>query len=241
VRSVRPLIVVATCIPLAATALTGCKTTQQSNDRLNLRATRELASRVPVDVRRQNPEIKVEQTAVVSGAKGKGGAIVAVLKNVSDHVTNDLPIEVGVGGRPLNSGKTFTYAQTRAPALDPGEETTWVFQSDKPLPAGAPFARVGMPPSPVLATADSLPGIEATQAAAPANSTLSVKITNKSDIPQYDLEVYAGAKKGRRYVAAGATGVEHLGSNESTTVDVPLTGDAKGTHVQLFIAPIYFK
>jgi hypothetical protein len=233
--------VVATCIPLAATALTGCKTTQQSNDRLELRAKRELTSRVPVDVRKQNPEIKVERTAVVIGAKGKGGAIVAVLKNVSDHVTNDLPIEVGVGGEPLNSGKTFTYGQTRAPALDPGEETTWVFQSDKPLPAGAPFARVGTPPSPALATAGSLPGIEASQASPPANSTLSVKITNKSDIPQYDLEVYAAAKKGQRYVLAGATAVEHVGSNGSTTVDVPLTGDAKEAPVKLFVSPIYFK
>jgi hypothetical protein len=234
----------ATCVPLAATALAGCKTTQQSNDRLELRAKRELASRVPVDVRKQNPEIKVERTAVVDGAKGKGGAIVAVLKNVTGHVTNDLPIEVGVGGQPLNSGKTFTYGQTRAPALDPGEETTWVFQSDKPLPAGAPFARVGTPPSPPLATTGSLPGIEADPApgvSAAANSTLSVKITNKSDIPQYDLEVYAAARKGQRYVVAGTTGVEHLGSNGSTTVDVPLTGDAKGTRVQLFIAPIYFK
>jgi hypothetical protein len=233
--------VVASCIPLATTALAGCKTTQQSNDRLELRATREISSRVPVDVPKENPDIKVERTAVVDGAKGKGGAIVAVLKNVSDHVTNDLPIEAGVGGQPLNSGKTFTYGQTRAPALDPGEETTWVFQSDKLLPAGAPFARVGSPPSPALATTHSLPGIEASQASPPTNSTLSVKITNKSDIPQYDLEVYAAAKKGQRYVVAGATGVEHLGSNESTTVDVPLSGDAKGTSVQLFISPIYFK
>jgi hypothetical protein len=231
----------ATCIPLAATALAGCKTTQQSNDRLELRATREISSRVPVDVRKQNPEIKIERTAVVNGEKGKGGAIVVVLKNVSDHVTSDLPIEVGVGGQPLNSGKTFTYAQTRAPALDPGEETTWVFQATKPLPAGAPFARVGMPPSPALATPDSLPGIEARTASVPTNSTLSVKITNKSDIPQYDLAVYAVAKKAQRYVEAGTGELEHLGSNGGTTIDVPLTGNAKAADLQLFVSPIYFK
>ncbi|MDX6627218.1 MAG: hypothetical protein QOE56_2207 [Solirubrobacterales bacterium] len=229
---------VATCIPLAATALAGCKTTQQSNDRLELRAHRTLASRVPVDVAKQNPDIRVERTAIVDG--DKGGAIVAVLKNVSDHVTSDLPIEVGVGGQPLNSGKAFSYGQTRAPALDPGEETTWVFQTDKPLPGGAPFARVGTPPSPALATADSLPDIEASPASAPANSTLSVKITNKSDIPQYDLAVYAAAKKGQRYVVAGTGAVEHLGSNGSTTVNVPLTGDAKAS-LRLFVSPIYFK
>jgi hypothetical protein len=230
---------VATCIPLAATALAGCKTTQQSNDRLELRADRTLASRVPIDVAKQSPDVRVERTAVVDGAKG--GAIVAVLKNVSDHVTSDLPIEAGVGGQPLNSGKTFSYGQTRAPALDPGEETTWVFQSDKRLPPGAPFARVGTAPSPALATTGSLPEIDASPASGSTNSTLSVKITNKSDIPQYDLEVYAVAKKGQQYTAAGAAAIEHLGSNGSKTVDVPLAGETKGAQVQLFISPIYFK
>jgi hypothetical protein len=241
VPSVRATLLAATCIPLAVTALAGCKTTQQSNDRLELRSTRELTSRVPVDVRKQNPEIKIVQTAVVNGPREKGGAIVAVLKNVSDHVTNDLPIEVGVGGQPLNSGKTFTYAQTRAPALDPGQQTTWVFQTAKPLPGGAPFARVGTPPSPALATTGSLPEIEASPASAPTNSTLSVKITNKSDIPQYDLAVYAAAKKGQHYVVAGTGGVEHLGSNGSTTIDLPLTGDAEAADLQFFVSPIYFK
>jgi hypothetical protein len=232
----------AACIPLAATALAGCKTTQQANDRRELWASRTLASRVPVDVTKENPDVKVERVAVVRGKDG--GAIVAVLRNVSDHVVNDLPIEAGVGNQPVNVGKAFTYAQTRAPALDPGEEGTWVFHPKKPLPAGAPFARVGEPPSPALASTDELPQLEAISPISDANSantTLSVRITNKSDIPQYDLEVYAVATKGKDYAAAGVAPIEHLGSNGDATVEVPLTGDAKGAPVQLFVSPIYFK
>jgi hypothetical protein len=239
VRSARRLIFVAACIPVAATLLAGCKTTQDSNDRLELRAKRTLAGRIPIEVKKASPDVKVERVAAVRAKDG--GAIVVALRNVSDHVVNDLPIEAGIGNEPLNVGKLFTYAQTRAPALDPGERGTWVFHSDKPLPAGTPFAKVGAAPEPALASTAGLPGIDAAAASRLSNSTLSVKITNKTDIPQYDLEVYAVARKGKRYAAAGVAPVEHLGSDGEKTVDVPFTGDAKGAPVQVFVSPVYFR
>jgi hypothetical protein len=229
---------------LVAIAASGCKTTQQNNDRLEIRAKRTIEARTPVHVTRVNPDVKVLRAALVRG-KG-GGAVVVVLQNTGSKSATELPLEVGVKGGggevALNAGKTLGYAENHAPALEPSQRTTWVFKTGKPLPAGTAFAKVGAEPAdPLTAPSDDLPDLEAVAQGAPTNGSLSVKITNKSDIPQYDLGVYATAKKGHGFVAAGQATVEHIGSNEDRTVAVPLIGDPKRAQVQLYITPTYFE
>jgi hypothetical protein len=236
-------VIVAICIP-GAIALSGCKTTQQSNDRLALRAKRTLEGRKPVHVSRPNADIKVEEATLVRGPKG--GAVVVVLRNEGAKIASDLPIEVGVrdggGETVLNAGKTLPYFQSHAPALAPGGKTTWVFRSEKPLPAGgAAFAKVGVAGPQPLTEPSRLPDVSVSAASPVTNSTLSVTIRNNTDVPQYDLEVYATAKKGRSYVAAGQTAVEHIGSDSSATVELPLIGEPKGARIELFTSPTYFQ
>jgi hypothetical protein len=151
-----------------------------------------------------------------------------------------------LNGKVADASTQRLYPENHAPALEPGQETTWVFESDKPLPAGAAYARVGAAPSiPDEEPGDSLPDLEG-EATGPAtssgaNSTLSVKITNKSDIPQFDVGVYAVSKKGNRAVAAGAAVVPHVGSNDSVTVSVPIDGDTAAAQFQISVTPTYFK
>jgi hypothetical protein len=234
----------ALCLLLAVVAA-GCKTTQQSNDRLEIRAKRTIEARTPIDVTRVNPDVKVVRAVLVRG-KG-GGAVVVTLVNTGSESATELPLEVGVKGdggeEALNAGKTLGYAENHAPALEPGQETTWVFKTGEPLPAGdTAFAKIGAEPAdPLTAPGDDLPDLEAVMQGTPTGGSLSVKITNKSDIPQYDLGVYATAKKGRRFVVAGQATIEHIGSNEDKTVAVPLIGDPKDATVQLFITPTYFE
>jgi hypothetical protein len=231
--------------------MTGCKTTQQNADRLKLHNSRTLEGRKVVDVSATSPDVKVVRAEAVRGKEG--GAIVVTLRNGADRSVSELPLEVGVrtgGGEMQVNGKDPSaerlYPENHAPPLEPGEETTWVFESDKPLPAGTAYAQVGPEPSiPDEEPGDSLPAIEA-EANGPAtasgpNSTLSVKITNNSDIPQFDIGVYAVVKKGNRAVAAGAAVLPHIGSNESATVAVPIDGDAAVGQFQVFVSPTYFK
>jgi hypothetical protein len=236
VRSVRNMATLAALLPVAFAA-SGCQTTQQQNDRLELRATRELASRKPVAVDKPSPDVKVTGTSVVSGKDGS--AIVVALQNNGTKAASDLPIEVGAGGRVLNGGKELPYFQTHAPALAPGERGTWVFTT-KEKAGGDPFAKVGAAPSPPVSSADGLPELAAT-ASAQQGGSVTVDVANKSDIPQYDLQVYAVAKDAHGYLAAGAATLEHLGSGSDHSVALHLTGDPKNAPVQLFTSPTYFE
>ena len=60
-------------------------------------------------------------------------------------------------------------------------------------------------------------------------------------MPQYDLDVYAVAWRGRRLVAAGRGSLAALGGGHATTVQVPLTGDAHGAQIHLETSPTIFK
>ena len=223
--------------------LPGCETTQDANARLLLRGDHTRASRLPVNVTTTDPNVKVLAADAVRGKDN--GAIVVSLRNDGDTTATDLPIEVGVrsGGSetPLNAKGAEYYGENHAPALPPGKGTTWVFPVAKAVPPGTAFARVGPPPAGAATPGDDLPEIQAELQNPLANSTLSVKITNKSDIPQYDMGVYAVAKKGSSYVAAGEATLEHLGSNGTATVQVPVAGDGQGAQFQIFVTPTFFK
>ena len=62
-----------------------------------------------------------------------------------------------------------------------------------------------------------------------------------SGVPQYDLDVYAVALRGGRYVAAGRASLEHLGVSKSAHLTLPVTGDAKGTRIHVFAPQTLFE
>jgi hypothetical protein len=52
-----------------------------------------------------------------------------------------------------------------------------------------------------------------------------VTLRNLSAVPQYQLQVYAVARSGGRYLAAGNLTVPHLGGQSARTVRVPVVGN----------------
>jgi hypothetical protein len=239
VASASPIVAsVAVSLAVMAATISGCATTQDSNKRISVRFDRTLASRKPLELKGADPNVKVLRTAVVAGKDGS--AIVVVLRNTGDAPVNDLPIEVGPeGGRALNTAANVPYFQSHAPAIAPGDEVTWVYASKDPIGSSEAFARVGAPASPPLTTAGHVSELDASGKS--GGSSLRAEVTNDTGVPQYDLDVYAVARKGARYVAAGRASLEHLGVSKSAHLTLPLVGDAKGTQIQVFAPQTLFQ
>lgn len=228
---------------LALGGFAGCDSTQSKNERAKLRATRELASRELQRVGRANPDVRVTRVSRVRGKRST--AIVVDLRSRADEPLTDVPITVGVrvpGGRrvAINARKNLAWFQTHVPAIAAGASTTWVFERTRAVPAGRPFARVGVPASPAISHASSLPRIEAAAAASPGRAA-RVLVSNGSDVPQYGLQVYALVSRGGRYVAAGKTEIEHLGTGQRTTASVPLIGSARTRRARVHVIPTMFR
>jgi hypothetical protein len=234
---------------VAAVALGGCATTQQEAKRLQLNSARIRASQVPTRVAVSGKAVRVTRVALVPGRGGT--AFVVQVHNTSARAVSDLPISVGVrfGHKPprylnLQSPSEFSYYGAHLPAVAAGATLTWVYATARRLPARArPFAIVGDVPSVAAAPARRLPVIRASAsstgdvAANAAGSQLAVVLHNLSTIPQYQLQVYAYALSGDRYVAAGNLTVPHLGSQARQTSKVALLGRVNHARLQIEALP----
>jgi hypothetical protein len=227
---------------LLAAAVSGCATTQDANQRASIQADRTIASRQPLAFKGVSRDVRVVDASVVRGRDGS--AIVVVLRNTGDAAANDLPIEVGPqGGRPLNAGANVPYFQSHAPAIAAGDEATWVYTTQERLGSGAAFARVGAP-AVGAPKADRVPELQVSDSGVSSTKdggSVLAEVTNDSGVPQYGLDVYAVARKGGRYVAAGRTSLAHLGVSKSAHLTLTLVGDAKGADVRIFVPPTLFE
>jgi hypothetical protein len=240
VASASPIWVAGISLLGLAVTVSGCATTQDANKRASITADRTLASRKSLVLRGTDRDVRVVSTSVVNGRRGS--AIVVVLRNRGDHPVNDLPIEVGPrGGQAVNTRPNVPYFQSHAPAIAAGEEATWVYVSRRPLHASRAFARVGPPAKPPLTTAGRVSELKTEDSGTAGDSSVLARITNDLGIPQYDLDVYAVARKGGRYVAAGRANLEHLGVSKTERVKLPLIGDAKGARIQVFAPQTLFE
>jgi hypothetical protein len=224
VRSASPIL-----LALAALVLTGCVTTQQTNERYKLRADRTLAGRKPLRVTAPGTDASVSRVTVLRAAHG--GAVVVELRNRTARALSDLPITVGIGRSPLNARGGLGFFQTHVASIAPSGTVAWVFTTRRRIPAGPPFALVGN----AARSPSMLPAITAKPAAKGA------LVSNGTDVPQYGLPVYALARRGGRYVAAGRTTLQELGTGSSVTVPLRLIGARHGAPLELEALPTIFK
>jgi hypothetical protein len=242
VRSVKHVAAAAT-VTLTAAALGGCyTTTQQTSDRLGVKAQRVLASQKPLRLGGRDHQVRVVHTSIV---RGGGTALIAVLRNTASQPVSDLPLAAGVrkagGGADYVNLKGVPYFQAHTPAIPPGGEVTWVLSGGKSLPAGTAVATIGRPKGPIPAREGStLPRLDLSADGKGARS-VRASVTNTSGIPQYGVEVYAWARKGGRFVAAGRAELAYLGGGDTTTVHIPLVGNPKGAPIHLSAPPTIFQ
>jgi hypothetical protein len=236
-----------------AAVLAGCSTTQQEAARLQLNAARIRASEQRTEVTAPGQAVQVTRVARVMN--GGRTAFVVQVRNPGNRPVSDLPISVGV--RPagkrriyvnLQSPAELSYFAAHLPLVAAGATLTWVYTTDRRLPAHArPFALVGGTPSNTAPRTNPLPVIRAgaaspaASASATAASPLAVVLHNLSSVPQYQLQVYAVAERAGRYVAAGSFTVPHLGSNARSRLTLPILGHIGNARLQIEAAPTIFQ
>lgn len=213
-----------------AGVLAGCATTMQEATRLQLNAARIRTSEVATHVRSAGDAVQVIRVARVSG--GGRTAFIVQVRNPGPRPVADLPISVGVRaghGRRIDvnalSTQEDSYFDAHLPGIAAGGTLTWVYTTTRRLPRHAhPFALVASRPDPPVPAAAGVPLIRA-HAQGTVGSKLTVALRNLSSVPQYQLQVYAVARSGSRYLAAGNLTVPHLGSQSVRTVKLPVVGD----------------
>jgi hypothetical protein len=218
--------------------LAGCVTTQQRNERAKLVAKRLLASRKPLRLGAPAAGLRVAHVTLIRARKA--GAFVVDVANDGAAPAADVPIAVGLAGhRALNRRGGLGYLETHVASIAPHGHARWVFVSRRPVPRGArPFAAVGAPDAALPGRPGTLPSL--TSAADPG-ARVRVRVSNGGSVPQYGLPVYAFARRGSRYVAAGRATVEHLGTRATTTVPLTLVGAARGAAVETEVLPSIFR
>jgi len=226
----------AAAVLTAAGVLSGCVSTQTKAARIRVNADRIRASQSDTRVTVANPEVTVTAVAVVSA--GGRAAFVVTVRNNSDRPRSDLPISVGYrrhAGRAvyLNGAAGRDYFSAHLPAVAARRSLTWVFAPTRHLPRHArPFAIVGRTPS-VTGAAGGRPPAIRVGAGAVSRGRVTVNVRNLSDIPQYQLPVYAIAERDGQMTAAGVATVQELDAGASQTLRLPLLGRIGNAPVRL--------
>jgi hypothetical protein len=243
VRSVRacPLILAG----LGLVGLAGCTTTQQEAGRVQINSARIRASQVPLRLSGHSTQVEVTSVRLIALSRVARSAIVVTLRNRAATAVSDLPLLVGVSvphGHPISLNReTADYFQNHVPAIGPHAVMSFVLTVHRRLPAGAvPFARLGRSATVPVPVAGQLPAVQVTSAREiHGRATLTVK--NLSGIPQYQLPVYAVARRHGLSVAAGQALVSELDSGASAQLRVSLIGNPAGTTLSLQAPPTILK
>jgi hypothetical protein len=235
-RSVRRGWVVFVAMLPVSVILAGCVSTQTIAARARLVSARTLASQSATEVSRANPAVTVGRLALIRGQTGT--AIVVPLRNNTASTLTDLPISVAIhttrGDLNLNRSANLDYFESHIAVIAPHGTTDWVFTTRRRVTHGQAVAAVGFPELHITVAGD-LPRIEVS-----SRGKARLTVSNRSTIPQYDLQVYVVAIRAGRDVGAGRADVTHLGTDATTTLNVTLIGAAKGAVLRLIALPTIF-
>lgn len=235
-RSVRVKVaLVAIALPLA-----GCTTTQHEAQRLQLDAARQRVALERTRVRVPNRHVFPTQIGFVCSRTQT--AIVVTVRNSGRRRVSDLPISVGYatrGGRVyLNSGANRGYFDAHLPSIAAGHSLTWVYDAVAHLPQRSRvFAVIGRRPSAPAQLTETYVRIGLRYADRPTSSSVNIHLHNPTDVPQYELQVYAYARVGRRYTAAGSATVAELGGGAERALRLRLVGSAPTRGLRIEAVP----
>jgi hypothetical protein len=236
-RSARAVLAAAAvAIPLA-----GCTTTQHKAQRVQLDSARQRAALESTRVTQPNSSVVPTAVDVVHGSSGT--AIVVTVRNGGGTPVTDLPISVGYQGRSgpkvyLNAATNLQYFESHLPAIASKRSLVWVYTTDKNLPQGVrPFATVGRRQSAPALLTETHVTIAVRYAHVVGAKRVTVQLDNTSNVPQYELQVYAYATTAGRYVAAGNATVAELDGGSKQALRVKLVSAAPSANLHVVAIP----
>jgi hypothetical protein len=227
---------------LAGLTLTACESTQDKAREVRAQNQQVLASQKGISVAKPYKDVKVLGTSLLRDQYGD--AIVVEVRNESKQTLVNLPILVDVRdaqGKSVyrNDLPGLDPALTHIPLLHPGESFDWV--NDQLSPSGTPkSAKVKVGP-PERTAPQQLPEIEVGPPKIednPSGVLAHGQVTNKSQIDQLKLVLYAVARSGGEVVAAGRGQFKNLkaGGNPGD-YNVFFIGDPSGAEVTVVAPP----
>lgn len=230
------------CAAIAVLA-SGCESTQDKSAKLEAQGG-DLVKLKKLDVGAQNRQIDIVEKVVLSDVNGS--AVAVVMKNKGNEGLAEAPIQVDVKDAKGRSVFKNDLAGTetnlvQVPVVKPKSEVFWVH--DQVIPMGGEPKSVGV----TVGEAKTLPADLPELVVSPPelnrdpSSGLEVTgtVTNKSDIEQTNLALYAIARKGGKIVAAGRGMVPKLKADGSpATYHIFFIGNPAGADVSVVAPPV---
>lgn len=232
-------IAVAALALLAVTGLAACQSTQDKSAELEAKGGTQLLSEEGLKIKRENPDVKVTSTALLSNAEGN--AVVVDLHNDSAEDLTEVPILIEV----LNS-KGRSFYKNDIPGIEPAlaavpyipahGNAEWV--NDQVLGVGVPKSvkvKVGTGGG---TYSGAIPDVEVSQPEIKGDPVSGISATgdviNKTGADQRRLLLYVVARKGSRVVAAGRGAIEHLKPElKALKYTIFFIGDPTGAELKL--------
>ncbi len=228
---------------LAAGALSACQSTQSRSAELEEENATVLLEEEGLSVAKQDPNIEVVATAVLSEAEGH--AVVVELRNKSSEDLVDVPIALDVldaKGHSVytNDAPGLEQALVAVPFIPARGEAVWV--NDQVLAAGEPASaevKVGVGGMPFDG---EQPQVDVSEPKLEGDPTSGIvadgDVVNRTGEDQNRFLIYGVARQGGKVVAAGRAAIEHLKPEaKKVPYNIYFIGDPTGAELSLYEYP----
>jgi hypothetical protein len=237
---------VASLVALSAVALGACESSQQKSAELEKEGHNALTKEKGLDITNVNKQVNVVDTTTLTDKNGS--AVVVTLKNESSQGLINTPIAIDVQdakGKSVfkNDDPGLEASLISVPLMQSGQTVDWV--DDQVLASGTPKSVKVQVGSTKETLTSSVPEIDITQPKLktdPYSGTEATgDVTNKSNIDQTRLTLFAVARKDGKVVAAGRGGIKRLPADgKPTEYHIYFIGDPRGADVTVTAPPTVF-
>lgn len=240
--SARPLLA-GTLALLALGTLSACQSTQSRSAELEDENATVLLEEEGVTVTKEDPDIEVASTTVLSEAEGN--AVVVELHNDSNENLVDVPISIDVldaKGRSVykNDAPGLEQALVAVPFVPARGDAVWV--NDQVLAVGKPVSaevKVGVGGVPFTG---EQPEIDVSKPKLEGDPTSGIvadgDVVNRTGEDQNRFLLYGIARQGGKVVAAGRSAIEHLKpETKKVPYNIYFIGDPRGAELSLYEYP----
>jgi hypothetical protein len=228
---------------VASLAIAGCSSSFEQSKKLEAEGSNALAGQKGVTVGKDNPDIKVTDTATVTDENGS--AVVVSMRNTGKTTQVNLPIAIDVLGKDRksvfkNNTPGLEPSLAHVALIEPGKTFDWV--NDQVQPAGTPAkVRATIGPAPKPAPPGALPEITFSGVHLTNDATSGILATgtihNGSKLLQTQLVAYGVVRDGGKVVAAGRAELQKLKPGKDGTFRMFFIGDPRKGKLQVTVPP----